>query len=186
MRRWDEVDEQGGFSPLPAGTRNFDVTSAKAIIRDRDQKRAVVLGLSSSEGSGFHEISLEPWGTDPKSIEQYENMMRTWLGRLGFKPEGNPTLVQAAEQFSLRCQSVVGAVIELYVKHEITTKDGKDYTNAKAYINALVRPAPVREQAPAAPAAPLGDALGVPLDEDPFGVPVSAYEQSYDPALAVV
>lgn len=158
---WDDVTG-GGQRLLPIGTRNYEVTQAKARINDYNGQREALIAVASSDGAGEFTVPLEAWGPDE---DLFLKVVGGQARGLGFVPsradlDVNRDITRGdIEEFTMYLPSLHGAVVELYVEHKESTKlkdNGEPFVNHRVYANKLVSR---RQVAPAA--APVNEYAGV-------------------------
>lgn len=145
MGSWDEATTFSGSSMLPAGTRNYTITSAHGEVNEYNSKRQIVFALSSAEGNGKHILDLEasPNARDPKAaLEVVESIIKGDLQALGFTPTTPTADISQVivPEFMAHLHTYVGSIVEVWVKHEeYSGKDGETKTKQKSRLNKLVQ-----------------------------------------------
>lgn len=174
MTTWGQAKTASApVSLLPAGTRTYTVDNAKAHVNEHTNRREIVFSVSSSEGSGEFNISLEPWKVGD---DRYLEVFAKTAASLGYDPgksDDAPVTVNDIPPFLQNyLPHLRGALVELYVKHvESKDKEGNTryqddgvtpYYNHRVYVNKLV--------APAGGASPTGEVTAVVAAPDDDGI----------------
>lgn len=143
---------KAGPSLLPPGTNTYTITNA--VIEDGRQGRELLLTVSSPNGAGSHSIPLQPWKDDEASVKLWLGIIKAWFEGLGLPNDGQ--LAQLLHNLSANLPGIIGAVVELDVKHNpgkpmvdkatnqpILDEHGNQrrHVNQKVYMGRLVQAA---------------------------------------------